>query len=99
MTRTINYTGAGADTPKSVVQTVKFDGTSAYDQVTGKNIITWDNSKETMDNVITPDIKGYTFDRSQVDKTTVTPDSDDQIESVVYKAIPKIPVSKVVTRT
>ena len=73
VTRTIQYVGADDQTPKSVEQTAKFIATGVLDKVTGQWItpLTWSDN-QTLDNVVSPTIKGYHV-------TSVSADSTDNI--------------------
>ncbi|MBA2914786.1 cell wall anchor protein, partial [Lactobacillus crispatus] len=65
VTRTITYTGAGNKTPSAVTQSVHFTQAGTKDLVTGKT--KWnDVADQNFASVGTPEVAGYTPDKSQV---------------------------------
>ena len=76
-TQTVHYQGAGNQTPQNNVSTVKFEHSITYDRVTGK--VVKDNgwtSSQTYETVATPNIDGYTPDKTNVGGETVSVDQN-----------------------
>ena len=75
----IHYEGAGEKTPKDVIRTVDKTLTRAVtiDKVTGKvtNTSNWSSNTTEYKSVLTPQIQGYTSDKVQVDKVSITKDN------------------------
>lgn len=75
----IHYDGAGEKTPKDVIRTVDktLTRTVTIDKVTGKVINTsdWSSNTTEYDSVLTPQIQGYTSNKVQVDKVSITKDN------------------------
>ena len=84
ITRTIKYTG----TPTTIsdkVQKVTFTRNATVDLVTGKlTYLAWDNDSQTFDEVISPNVNGYTADPETVQKRTVKPTDNDITVTVKY---------------
>ena len=88
--QTVNYTGAGDNTPATNTQTADFTGTATTDQVTGQTTTAWNEDSHTFNNVATPVVAGYYADQASVDGATVTPTSDDVTTTVTYKQLGSI---------
>lgn len=75
----IHYEGAGEKTPKNVIRTVDktLTRTVTIDKVTGKvtNTSDWSSNTIEYESVLTPQIQGYTSDKVQVDKVSITKDN------------------------
>lgn len=75
----IHYKGAGEKTPKDVIRTVDktLTRTVTIDKVTGKvtNTSDWSSNTTEYESVLTPQIQGYTSDKVQVDKVSITKDN------------------------
>ena len=75
----IHYEGAGEKTPKDVIRTVDktLTRTITIDKVTGKvtNTSDWSSNTTEYESVLTPQIQGYTSDKVQVDKVSITKDN------------------------
>ena len=75
----IHYEGAGEKTPKDVIRTVDktLTRTVTIDKVTGKvtNTSDWSSNTTEYESVLTPQIQGYTSDKVQVDKVSITKDN------------------------
>lgn len=75
----IHYKGAGEKTPKDVIRTVDKTLTRivTIDKVTGKvtNTSDWSSNTTEYESVLTPQIQGYTSDKVQVDKVSITKDN------------------------
>ena len=75
----IHYEGAGEKTPKNVIRTVDktLTRTVTIDKVTGKvtNTSDWSSNTTEYESVLTPQIQGYTSDKVQVDKVSITKDN------------------------
>ncbi|CCI87588.1 Putative mucus binding protein [Lactobacillus gigeriorum DSM 23908 = CRBIP 24.85] len=75
----IHYEGAGEKTPKNVIRTVDktLTRTVTIDKVTGKvtNTSDWSSNTTEYEPVLTPQIQGYTSDKVQVDKVSITKDN------------------------
>ncbi len=85
VTRTITYTGAGNKTPSVVTQSVHFTQTGTKDLVTGKT--KWnDVADQNFASVGTPEVAGYTPDKSQVAQATVKYGDKDTTVTVTYAA-------------
>lgn len=83
--RTIHYrylTEDGTEVTKDVVQEVTFTG-GTVDPKNGT--VSWpEGTKNTMSDVTSPSVDGYTPDRNTVPERTVTPEDGDTEETVVY---------------
>ena len=85
VTRTITYTGAGNKTPSAVTQSVHFTQAGTKDLVTGKT--KWnDVADQNFVSVGTPEVAGYTPDKSQVAQATVKYGDKDTTVTVTYVA-------------
>ena len=85
VTRTITYTGAGNKTPSAVTQSVHFTQTGTKDLVTGKT--KWnDVADQNFASVGTPEVAGYTPDKSQVAQAAVKFGDKDTTVTVTYAA-------------
>ena len=85
VTRTITYTGAGNKTPSAVTQSVHFTQAGTKDLVTGKT--KWnDVADQNFASVGTPEVAGYTPDKSQVAQATVKFGDKDTTVTVTYAA-------------
>ena len=85
VTRTITYTGAGNKTPSAVTQSVHFTQAGTKDLVTGKT--KWnDVADQNFASVGTPEVSGYTPDKSQVAQATVKYGDKDTTVTVTYAA-------------
>ncbi len=85
VTRTITYTGAGNKTPSAVTQSVHFTQAGTKDLVTGKT--KWnDVADQNFASVGTPEVAGYTPDKSQVAQATVKYGDKDTTVTVTYAA-------------
>ena len=75
----IHYEGAGEKTPKDVIRTVDktLTRTVTIDKVTSKvtNTSDWSSNTTEYESVLTPQIQGYTSDKVQVDKVSITKDN------------------------
>ena len=75
----IRYEGASEKTPKNVIRTVDKTLTRivTIDKVTGKvtNASDWSSNTTEYESVLTPQIQGYTSDKVQVDKVSITKDN------------------------
>ena len=99
VTRTIHYTGAGDQTPKDVVQTVKRHRTVSTDEAVKDNPQLGGPDKATTygpwtfdgswDEVKTPAIDGFTPDQSSVASQKVDQNTKDQTVVVNYRATSK----------
>ncbi len=85
VTRTITYTGAGNKTPSAVTQSVHFTQAGTKDLVTGKT--KWnDVADQNFVSVGTPEVAGYTPDKSRVAQATVKYGDKDTTVTVTYVA-------------
>lgn len=85
VTRTITYTGAGNKTPSAVTQSVHFTQAGTKDLVTGKT--KWnDVADQNFASVGTPEVAGYTPDKSQVAQATVKFGDKNTTVTVTYAA-------------
>ena len=85
VTRTITYTGAGNKTPSAVTQSVHFTQAGTKDLVTGKT--KWnDVADQNFASVGTPEVAGYTPDKSQVAQAAVKYGDKDTTVTVTYSA-------------
>ena len=99
VTRTIHYTGAGDQTPKDVVQTVKRHRTVSTDEAVKDNPQLGGPDKATTygpwtfdsswDEVKTPAIDGFTPDQNSVASQKVDQNTKDQTVVVNYRATSK----------
>ena len=85
VTRTITYTGAGNKTPSAVTQSVHFTQAGTKDLVTGKT--KWnDVADQNFASVGTPEVSGYTPDKSKVAQAAVKFGDKDTTVTVTYAA-------------
>ena len=85
VTRTITYTGAGNKTPSAVTQSVHFTQAGTKDLVTGKT--KWnDVADQNFASVGTPEVSGYTPNKSQVAQAAVKFGDKDTTVTVTYAA-------------
>ena len=90
---TVHYEGAGENTPKDNVQNVTFHYTGdVWDTTTNTELSKghWEvngteGSSYKFNDVATPDVKGYTPDKENVQGVTVDPNSQNQRFVVTYK--------------
>ncbi|MGE9134049.1 lectin-like domain-containing protein, partial [Lacticaseibacillus paracasei] len=80
----IHYQGAGDSTPADKVNEVTFNGKKFTDNVTGEQTYGAWSSDQSFDAVVSPDVKGYTADPSQIGAQTVSGSSDDLSYTVNY---------------
>lgn len=85
VTRTITYTGAGNKTPSAVTQSVHFTQAGTKDLVTGKTKRN-DVADQNFASVGTPEVAGYTPDKSQVAQAAVKFGDKDTTVTVTYAA-------------
>ena len=92
---TIHYQGAGNQTPADNTTQVTFTRKVSTDAVTGaKTYGAW-SADQSFDAVKSPELKGYTADKAQIDKQTVNGDSKDLAFTVTYaKNAPTITTEK-----
>ena len=84
VTETIHYQGAGNQTPADNTAQVTFTRQVSTDAVTGdKTYGAW-SVDQSFDAVTSPELKGYTADKAQIDKQTVNGDSKDLAFTVTY---------------
>ncbi|MGQ7375638.1 mucin-binding protein [Streptococcus suis] len=86
-------------TPKVATQTVNFYRTALIDGVTG-DVIKYGEwtSPQTLEEVVSPVVKGFVADKSSVASTTVAYDAADSTEKVVYSPlgswVPQLPTGE-----
>ncbi len=102
VTRTIKYVYAdGTQAAKPVVETKTFTRTGAKDAVTDE--ITWNewSQAQEFEAVPSPELKGYTADKTEVAAQSVTADSANTEVTVTYtkQAATEVSETKEVTRT
>ena len=97
----IHYQGAGDSTPADKVNEVTFNGKKFTDNVTGEQTYGDWSADQSFDAVVSPDVKGYTADPSQIGAQTVSGSSDDLSYTVNYtkQAPTKTTDSKTVKET
>ncbi|WP_267202064.1 mucin-binding protein [Limosilactobacillus kribbianus] len=84
-TQTVQYTGAGEQTPKESDTTVQFHRTIVLDNVTGKKLSdTWTPDAQTFQVIGTPTVQGYTPDRAYVGGETVSRENPNRTYTVTY---------------
>ncbi|HFI0238820.1 TPA: GEVED domain-containing protein, partial [Streptococcus suis] len=106
VTRTITYVYEDGTpvlnedgTPKVTTQTVTFYRTALIDGVTG-DVIKYGEwtSPQTLEEVVSPVVKGFVADKSSVASTTVAYDAADSTEKVVYSPlgswVPQLPTGE-----
>ena len=95
VTETIHYQGAGNQTPADHTASVDFTRSVSTDAVTGEKTYGAWSADQSFDAVVSPDVKGYTADKAQIDKQTVNGDSKDLEFTVTYtKNAPTITTEK-----
>ena len=85
---TIHYQGAGNQTPADHTASVDFTRQVSTDAVTGEKTYGAWSEAQSFDAVTSPELKGYTADKAQIDKQTVNGDSKDLEFTVTYTKIP-----------
>ncbi|KGB14147.1 hypothetical protein KY41_09015 [Latilactobacillus sakei] len=88
VTETIHYQGAGNQTPADNTAQVTFTRTVTTDKVTGKKTYGSWSADQSFAAVTSPELKGYTADKAQIDKQTVNGDSKDLEFTVTYTKTP-----------
>ncbi|WP_353991479.1 MucBP domain-containing protein (plasmid) [Lacticaseibacillus paracasei] len=92
---TIHYQGAGNQTPADHTASVDFTREVSTDAVTGEKTYGAWSAAQSFDAVKSPELKGYTADKAQIDKQTVNGDSKDLAFTVTYtKNAPTITTDK-----
>ena len=92
---TIHYQGAGNQTPADHTASVDFTRQVSTDAVTGEKTYGAWSADQSFDAVTSPELKGYTADKAQIDKQTVNGDSKDLAFTVTYtKNAPTITTEK-----
>ena len=92
---TIHYQGAGNQTPADHTAQVTFTRQGSTDAVTGETTYGPWSADQSFDAVPSPEVKGYTADKAQIDKQTVNGDSKDLEFKVTYtKNAPTITTEK-----
>ncbi|WP_236155411.1 mucin-binding protein, partial [Lactobacillus delbrueckii] len=92
---TIHYQGAGNQTPADHTASVDFTRQVSTDAVTGEKTYGPWSAAQSFDAVTSPELKGYTADKAQIDKQTVNGDSKDLEFTVTYtKNAPTITTEK-----
>ncbi|WP_157905550.1 mucin-binding protein, partial [Ligilactobacillus salivarius] len=86
VTETIHYQGAGNQTPADHTAQVTFTRQGSTDAVTGETTYGPWSADQSFDAVKSPELKGYTADKAQIDKQTVNGDSKDLEFTVTYTA-------------
>ncbi|QOP54275.1 KxYKxGKxW signal peptide domain-containing protein (plasmid) [Levilactobacillus brevis] len=86
VTETIHYQGAGNQTPADHTAQVTFTRQGSTDAVTGEKTYGPWSADQSFDAVKSPELKGYTADKAQIDKQTVNGDSKDLEFTVTYTA-------------
>ena len=84
VTETIHYQGAGNQTPADNTAQVTFKRQVSTDTVTGEKTYGNWSAAQSFDAVTSPESKGYTADKAQIDKQTVHVDSKDLAFTVTY---------------
>ncbi|WP_205470404.1 mucin-binding protein, partial [Lactococcus lactis] len=84
VTETIHYQGAGNQTPADHTASVNFTRSVSTDAVTGEKTYGNWSANQSFDAVTSPELKGYTADKAQIDKQTVNGDSKDLAFTVTY---------------
>ena len=89
VTETVHYVYEdGTKAHDDVQKEVTFTKTGTKDLVTGEEKSNWSKSKE-FEEVVSPEIAGYTPDQEKIDSVTVSHDSKDIVRIVTYKANPQ----------
>ena len=92
---TIHYQGAGNQTPADHTASVDFTRSVSTDAVTGEKTYGSWSAAQSFAAVTSPELKGYTADKAQIDKQTVNGDSKDLEFTVTYtKNAPTITTEK-----
>ncbi|MCD5538199.1 mucin-binding protein, partial [Lactobacillus delbrueckii] len=92
---TIHYQGAGNQTPADHTASVDFARQVSTDAVTGEKTYGSWSADQSFAAVTSPELKGYTADKAQIDKQTVNGDSKDLEFTVTYtKNAPTITTEK-----
>ena len=81
---TIHYQGAGNQTPADHTASVDFTRQVSTDAVTGEKTYGNWSADQSFDAVKSPELKGYTADKAQIDKQSVKEDSKDLAFTVTY---------------
>ena len=96
VTETIHYQGAGNQTPADHTAQVTFTRQGSTDAVTGETTYGAWSADQSFAAVTSPELKGYTADKAQIDKQTVNGDSKDLAFTVTYtKNAPTTPAKPV----
>ncbi|MGQ7338105.1 mucin-binding protein [Streptococcus suis] len=93
--RTIHYVYAdGKTAAEDVVETVTFVRSVQIDAVTGDIIADtytpWTTTNDTFPTVTSPEIAGYTPTKSDVKEQTVTAESADIVETIIYNTVARV---------
>ncbi|WP_125547740.1 mucin-binding protein [Levilactobacillus lindianensis] len=88
VTETIHYQGAGNQTPADNTAQVTFTRQVSTDAVTGEKTYGPWSADQSFAAVTSPELKGYTADKAQIDKQTVNGDSKDLEFTVTYTKTP-----------
>ena len=83
---TVHYQGAGNQTPADHTAQVTFTRQESTDAVTGKKTYGPWSADQSFDAVKSPELKGYTADKAQIDEQTVNGDSKNLEFTVTYTA-------------
>ena len=90
VTRTIHYSGSPENIPDQV-QSATFKRNGIVDMMTGQLTYSdWDKDRETFKAVTSPKVPHYQVDKAEIAAATVTPDSTDIVEKVVYSPIGQV---------
>ena len=88
VTETIHYQGAGNQTPADNTAQVTFTRQVSTDAVTGEKAYGSWSADQSFAAVKSPEVKGYTAAKPQIDKQTVNGDSKDLAFTVTYTKTP-----------
>ena len=92
---TIHYQGAGNQTPADHTASVDFTRSVSTDAVTGEKTYGNWSADQSFAAVKSPELKGYTADKAQIDKQSVKEDSKDLAFTVTYtKNAPTVTTEK-----
>ena len=83
---TVHYQGAGNQTPADHTAQVTFTRQGSTDAVTGETTYGPWSADQSFDAVKSPELKGYTADKAQIDEQTVNGDSKNLEFTVTYTA-------------
>ena len=83
---TVHYQSAGNQTPADHTAQVTFTRQESTDAVTGKKTYGPWSADQSFDAVKSPELKGYTADKAQIDEQTVNGDSKNLEFTVTYTA-------------